>query len=56
MPVRAASTSSVARSGWGNGTPITLPALSPTMEDGSITEWNMKEGEEFGPGSVLCVV
>lgn len=26
------------------------------MEEGSIGEWNLKEGERFDAGSVLCVV
>jgi len=31
-----------------------LPALSPTMESGNLTEWLIKEGEAFGPGDVLA--
>ena len=33
-----------------------MPALSPTMESGNIAKWNVKVGEEIGPGSVLCEV
>jgi pyruvate dehydrogenase E2 component (dihydrolipoamide acetyltransferase) len=29
-------------------------ALSPTMEKGSIQRWNIKEGESFSSGDVLC--
>eukprot|EP01111_Echinosteliopsis_oligospora_P011827 TRINITY_DN3989_c0_g2_i1.p1 TRINITY_DN3989_c0_g2~~TRINITY_DN3989_c0_g2_i1.p1 ORF type:complete len:207 (-),score=66.40 TRINITY_DN3989_c0_g2_i1:35-655(-) len=32
---------------------ITLPALSPTMEEGVIVEWLKKEGEEYKTGDVL---
>merc|ERR1712166_1568438 len=31
-----------------------LPALSPTMETGNLTEWLVKEGEFFAPGDVLA--
>jgi len=33
---------------------VGLPALSPTMETGTIVSWNKEEGETFGPGEVLC--
>lgn len=35
---------------------VGLPALSPTMEHGTIASWAKKEGESFGPGDVLCEV
>ncbi|CAL8093799.1 unnamed protein product [Calicophoron daubneyi] len=35
---------------------IKMPALSPTMTDGSIVKWGKKEGEEFAAGDVLCEV
>lgn len=35
---------------------VGLPALSPTMETGTIASWNMKEGDSFGPGDVICSV
>jgi pyruvate dehydrogenase E2 component (dihydrolipoamide acetyltransferase) len=35
---------------------VPLPALSPTMESGTIVQWNVKEGEAFGAGVVLCEV
>merc|ERR1719424_1371806 len=31
-----------------------LPALSPTMEQGNLVEWLVKEGDTFGPGDVLA--
>lgn len=35
---------------------VGLPALSPTMETGTIASWNKEEGDSFGPGEVLCSV
>lgn len=35
---------------------IPMTALSPTMEDGLITSWNAKEGDEIAAGDVLCEV
>merc|ERR1719460_18686 len=31
-----------------------LPALSPTMEQGNLAEWLVKEGDSFSPGEVLA--
>ena len=33
-----------------------MPALSPTMTEGKIVKWNIKEGESFGPGDSLCSI
>jgi len=33
-----------------------MPALSPTMEAGSIAKWLKKEGEKFEPGHAICEV
>lgn len=33
-----------------------MPALSPTMEAGSIAKWCLKEGDRFGPGVAVCEV
>jgi len=33
-----------------------MPALSPTMESGSIAKWNIQEGESFAAGDSLCEV
>ncbi|CAJ1930454.1 unnamed protein product [Cylindrotheca closterium] len=35
---------------------VGLPALSPTMETGTIASWNKEEGDTFGPGESLCSV
>mmetsp|Transcript_44735 Transcript_44735/g.50156 ORF Transcript_44735/g.50156 Transcript_44735/m.50156 type:complete len:484 (-) Transcript_44735:250-1701(-) len=35
---------------------VGLPALSPTMETGTIASWNMDEGDSFGPGDVICSI
>lgn len=35
-------------------TKIVLPALSPTMEMGTIVQWQVKEGDRFEPGDLLA--
>jgi len=35
---------------------VGLPALSPTMEHGTIASWTKKEGDSFGPGDVICEI
>lgn len=37
-------------------TPICMPALSPTMETGKITEWLVKPGDTVNEGDTLCLV
>ncbi|XP_048757370.2 pyruvate dehydrogenase protein X component, mitochondrial-like [Ostrea edulis] len=34
--------------------PIQMPALSPTMTEGTIVKWHKKEGDPISPGDVLC--
>lgn len=33
-----------------------MPALSPTMTEGNIASWKVKEGDEFVAGDVLLEV
>ena len=33
-----------------------MPALSPTMESGSVTEWHKSPGDELSAGDVICDV
>ena len=33
-----------------------LPSLSPTMENGKIMEWTVKEGEQVYVGDVICEI
>ena len=33
-----------------------MPALSPTMESGSVTEWHKSPGDELAAGDVICDV
>lgn len=33
-----------------------MPALSPTMTEGNIAAWKVKEGDEFSAGDVLLEV
>ncbi|CAD5224049.1 unnamed protein product [Bursaphelenchus okinawaensis] len=35
---------------------VTLPALSPTMEMGTIVSWAKKEGEQIQEGDLLCEI
>ncbi len=35
---------------------ITMPALSPTMEEGNLTKWLVKEGDKVGPGDVIAEI
>lgn len=35
---------------------ITMPALSPTMEEGTLSSWLVKVGDEIGPGDVIAEI
>ncbi|GHC62995.1 pyruvate dehydrogenase complex dihydrolipoamide acetyltransferase [Limoniibacter endophyticus] len=35
---------------------ITMPALSPTMEEGNLSKWLKKEGDQIAPGDVLAEI
>ncbi|MBU1314924.1 MAG: pyruvate dehydrogenase complex dihydrolipoamide acetyltransferase [Alphaproteobacteria bacterium] len=35
---------------------ITMPALSPTMEEGNLSKWLVKEGDKVGPGDVIAEI
>ena len=35
---------------------ITMPALSPTMEEGNLAKWMVKEGDKVGPGDVIAEI
>lgn len=37
-------------------TPVPMPALSPTMEDGAVVKWLLSEGERVDIGDGLCEV
>ncbi|MGG7565653.1 pyruvate dehydrogenase complex E1 component subunit beta [Rhodovulum sp. DZ06] len=37
-------------------TEILMPALSPTMEEGTLAKWNVKEGDEVSSGDVICEI
>ncbi|KAA1067852.1 hypothetical protein PGT21_018731 [Puccinia graminis f. sp. tritici] len=36
--------------------PLRMPALSPTMEAGQISKWNVKTGDRFSAGDVLLTI
>jgi len=35
---------------------ITMPALSPTMEEGNLAKWNVKEGDAVAAGDVIAEI
>ena len=35
---------------------VALPALSPTMELGTIVSWEKKEGDQVSEGDLLCEI
>ncbi|WP_455474575.1 pyruvate dehydrogenase complex dihydrolipoamide acetyltransferase [Bartonella sp. B30(2025)] len=35
---------------------IKMPALSPTMEEGNLLKWNVKEGDKVSPGDVIAEI
>ena len=37
-------------------TPILMPALSPTMEEGTLAKWNVKEGDVVSSGDVIAEI
>ncbi|HWJ86889.1 MAG TPA: biotin/lipoyl-containing protein, partial [Pelagibacterium sp.] len=37
-------------------TDILMPALSPTMEEGTLAKWLVKEGDKVSPGDVLAEI
>ncbi|MEQ6204274.1 pyruvate dehydrogenase complex dihydrolipoamide acetyltransferase [Sulfitobacter sp. HNIBRBA2951] len=37
-------------------TEILMPALSPTMEEGTLAKWLVKEGDEVSSGDVMCEI
>ena len=37
-------------------TDITMPALSPTMEEGNLAKWHVKVGDAIEPGQVIAEI
>jgi hypothetical protein len=35
---------------------FTMPAMSPTMSEGGIAQWKLKEGDKFSQGDVLLEI
>ena len=35
---------------------VTMPALSPTMEEGNLAKWLVKEGDEISSGDVIAEI
>src|SRR5690606_19019154 len=38
------------------GTSITMPALSPTMEEGNLAKWHVKVGDKIKPGDIIAEI
>ncbi|MFZ2469120.1 MAG: biotin/lipoyl-containing protein, partial [Parvibaculum sedimenti] len=36
--------------------PILMPALSPTMEEGKLAKWHVKEGDKVSSGDVIAEI
>ncbi len=36
--------------------PILMPALSPTMEEGTLAKWLVKEGDQVSAGDVIAEI
>jgi pyruvate dehydrogenase E1 component beta subunit len=36
--------------------PVLMPALSPTMEEGTLAKWHVKEGDNVAPGDVIAEI
>ncbi|MDX1580511.1 MAG: 2-oxo acid dehydrogenase subunit E2 [Alphaproteobacteria bacterium] len=36
--------------------PVTMPSLSPTMEEGTLAKWLVKEGDEIAAGDVIAEI
>ena len=36
------------------GVEVNMPSLSPTMQEGTIVKWMVKEGDKINPGDVIC--
>ena len=41
---------------FGSVIKLEMPALSPTMSDGTIIQWNKKEGDQVKVGEVVCEI
>ena len=37
-------------------TPVLMPALSPTMEEGTLAKWNIKEGDTISAGDIIAEI
>ncbi|MGB3021478.1 MAG: biotin/lipoyl-containing protein, partial [Methyloceanibacter sp.] len=37
-------------------TEILMPALSPTMEEGTLVKWHVREGDEIRAGDVIAEI
>lgn len=53
---RSYTTTALLRQDYPPHTVFPMPALSPTMETGTIASWTLAEGDSFGAGDVLCSI
>jgi len=54
VPVQSSTEDSASVTGSVAGTVVSMPSLSPTMEEGTIVKWYKVEGESIGAGDLLC--
>ena len=55
LPTSLATAGAVTKSA-GRAQTLEMPALSPTMSQGNLTNWNVKEGQEVAAGDVLAQI
>ena len=53
---RSYSSTTAAFQDYPSHTLFSMPALSPTMESGTIASWNLQVGDSFSAGDVLCSI
>ncbi|DAZ94787.1 TPA: hypothetical protein N0F65_002400 [Lagenidium giganteum] len=59
VPTRRCASASIAKRAFASYPPhevVGLPALSPTMEQGNLAKWRMKEGDRITAGDIICEI
>ncbi|QRN94267.1 pyruvate dehydrogenase complex dihydrolipoamide acetyltransferase [Archangium violaceum] len=55
-PAPAPAAQPAAPAGGGDGIPVVMPALSPTMTEGKLVKWLKKEGDKVSSGQAIAEV
>jgi pyruvate dehydrogenase E2 component (dihydrolipoamide acetyltransferase) len=55
-PAPAAAPAAAPAGGGGEGIPVLMPNLSPTMKEGKIVKWNKKVGDKVSSGEAIAEV